>query len=207
MITEQFSSNHFNNKDTDAAIHEKQDFNDLLNDFFYSSPWEDLYAASPGICCTLQLRADPSDISCSVPEVGRCILQIIQDAFNSISNQGKIRISTHNQYIDNSYTNGCNVQPGEYVIFNVEAAGLGSNQNDTNGDFLIQDDTCRANKHNDSYELLWSTMARHNGAIFVSNSSQGHCLQLFFPLFQQSETFRSRHSFSLINAIRDELHV
>jgi len=207
MITEKYSSYHFNDKNTNAVIHETQDLNNLLNDFFVSSPWEKLYSASPGIYCTLQLRADPSDVSCSVPEIEHCILQIIRDAFNSISSQGKIRISTHNQHIDDSYKSSSNVHPGEYVVFNVEVAGLGTNpENDYSG-FLIKDDARTANNHNDSYELLWTTMIKHNGAVFVSNSSHGHCLQLFFPLFQQAETFRSRHSFSLINAIRDELHV
>lgn len=166
-----------------ASIRETHQLNTLINEHINSLECENQINLHSSISYEYHLTAIDSTIVCSPVHVKKCLMNLMINASEAITDAGTIVISTRNQLVDEA-DHEDTIDAGNYVVLSVEDTGSGIDQNDLEHIFepFYTKKVMGRSGTGLGLAVVWNTMEDHDGKVFVESSDQGTRFELFFPI-------------------------
>ncbi len=112
-----------------VAVSEVLNLNHVISEYIKSPEFKELKTFNPGVQIQTHLEPNLFNVMGSPIHLSKTIMNLISNAVEATANQGKIIITTKNQYIDRAVRGYDDVVEGEYVVLSVADNGTGiSNQ-------------------------------------------------------------------------------
>jgi len=115
-------------------------------------------------------------------------MNLVSNAAEAITGQGKIIISSENRYVDRPISHYENIKEGDYVVLTVSDTGMGISQEDIGRIFEPFYTKKKMGKSGTGLGMavVWGTVKDHNGYVDVQSSvGKGTTLTLYFPVTRQ----------------------
>lgn len=161
------------------------DMNELIREYLSSPEFEELKSHHPDITAELRLQDDLLGIRGSPVHLTKSLMNLITNAAEAIDGDGKITISTRNQYIDKVVTRDeLDLQLGEYIVVTVSDTGIGISPEDLKRIFepFFSRKVMGRSGTGLGMAVVWGTVKDHNGYIDVkSTEGEGTTFTLYFP--------------------------
>jgi len=113
----------------------------------------------------------------------------VENAYESITGDGVVSISTRNIYIDAEENSVQKLTTGNYLLLSVEDSGPGILEEDLLHIFepFYSKKIMGRSGTGLGLTVVWNTMEDHGGTVSVESSSKGTCFQLLFPVNVKKE--------------------
>ncbi len=171
-----------------AAVRKVANPNDLINEYLNSPEFLRLNEQHHGITCNRELDPALLNISCSPIHISKCVMNLVTNAMEAISENGCVTLTTKNKYIDKPLPENQHLPKGEYIIISVSDSGVGISDKDI--DHIFEPFYSRKVMGRSGTGLglavVWNTMKDHLGTVGVLSSSKGTTFELYFPATQES---------------------
>ncbi|RJX35104.1 MAG: PAS domain S-box protein [Desulfurivibrio sp.] len=183
-----------------VSVTETINLNVLVNEFLQSPEFQGLQARHEQVRLTLQLDEDLLNIAGSPVHLTKTIMNLVANAFESMSAGGEIRIITANRYVDQPVRGYDDVQEGDYVTLTVSDTGHGISPEDRKRIFepFYTKKVMGRSGTGLGLAVVWGTVKDHRGYIDV-RSSQGHGASfiLYFPVSREPLTGKVEQLFAI----------
>ena len=129
----------------------------------------------------MNISGSPSDLS-------KIIMNLLINAYEASTGQGKILVRTCNEYIDTHKTGMTDVPEGEYVHLRVQDNGIGIDAEHLPRIFepFFSSKKLGSSGTGLGLAVVWGTVKDHNGIIDVKSSKdQGTTFDIYFPVCRQ----------------------
>lgn len=166
-----------------AAVREPENLNTLIESYFESPEYKQLFSHHEGVVCERELAPDLLNISCSAVHIRKCIMNLVANAMESLGNTGVVKVSTCNVYVDKPVARKQYMEKGEYVKVIIADTGKGISANDLNHifePFYTKKDMGRSGTGL-GLTVVWNSVQDHGGVITVESDSEGTSFSLYFP--------------------------
>ncbi len=180
-----------------AASREICNPNSLIAEYLNSPECQKLQSLHTNVTCTSELEPDLLNISCSPVHIKKCIMNLMLNAAEAISEDGSIIINTENQYVDKPIAENCYMEKGEYVVLSFMDTGSGISEEDINRIFepFYTKKVLGRSGTGLGLAVVWNTVQDHGGGITVESDERGTTFKLYFPatredLSEQIKIFR-----------------
>lgn len=176
-----------------ASVREVHDLNVLIGEYMESPECKELRSLYPAITYEKQLTAPHSLVSCSSVHIKKCLMNLVMNGAEAMTDGGTITISTRNKSMEPTAASGQHCGGDECVVITVEDNGPGISENDISHIFEPFYTRKKMGRSGTGLGLavVWNTMADHDGKVSVKSSGQGTCFQLYFPVSQDAKDFVS----------------
>ena len=166
-----------------AATRSIHDLNSLIEEYLDSPEFYSLKRHYPNITYQQHYHAKQKFISCSSVHVKKCLMNLVTNAAEAISDSGTIIITVENQCIDNRNRTSHDLTNGNYVVLTVQDTGLGIPEKDLEHIFEPFYTRKVMGKSGTGLGLavVWNTMQDHGGQVHVKSDTTGTSFQLYFP--------------------------
>ena len=166
-----------------ASIRENHDLNTLVRKYLDSPEYQNLRTLHPNTTCRHQLNSTKSIISCSPVHVQKCLMNLVTNGCEAITDTGTVTVSTSNQHVDAKAAGKNDMEAGKYVVLTVEDTGTGIAAKDLEHIFEPFYTKKNMGKSGSGLGLavVWNTMEDHKGKVFVESGEKGTCFYLYFP--------------------------
>ncbi|MBU1232590.1 MAG: response regulator [Proteobacteria bacterium] len=170
-----------------ASTREPHDINILIEEYLNSPECKKLKSLYTGVECVQQIDAEHSIIDCSPMHIKKTIMNLTTNAAEAVGEKGSILISTCNQFVNKLESDELHIDPGDYVVLNVQDNGPGIAARDLEHIFepFYTRKVMGRSGTGIGLAVVWNTVQDHNGKIFVESSEQGTCFRLYFPVIQK----------------------
>ena len=167
-----------------ATTREDHDLNTIITEYLKSPECKKLEVFHPNVIFQDRLNARQAYIYCSPVHIKKCLMNLLTNAAEAISDNGTIHISTSNQYLDTQIAAEHNLKTGDYIVLNVTDTGTGISENELEHIFEPFYTRKKMGKSGTGLGLtvVWNTVQEHEGSISVESTDAGTCFQLYFPL-------------------------
>jgi CheY-like chemotaxis protein len=135
-----------------------------------------------------ELAEDLLFISGSPIHLSKIIMNLCSNAVEAIPDDGEIRISTKNQYLDMPIRGYTHIEEGDYVTVTVSDNGTGINPKDIDRIFepFYSRKVLGKSGTGLGMAVVWGTMNDHHGYISVeSKEGEGTTFTLYFPVSRE----------------------
>lgn len=158
--------------------------NTLVRDYLASPEYLALAARHPQIECATRLDPNLPPILCSPVHIGKCIMNLVSNAMESIEGPGHVIIATAREMVAEPAARQNNVSPGEYVVLSVSDSGKGIKEQDLEHIFepFYSKKVMGVSGTGLGLAVVWNSVADHGGMIRVDSSSRGTTFYLSFPV-------------------------
>ncbi len=166
-----------------AAAKEPVNLNTMIENYLDSPECRKIKALHPNVRCETRLAPDLFNISCSSIHIKKCIMNLLNNAAEAISGDGRVVIATRNQYIDKPLPGNQYMERGEYVVLSISDTGSGIPQKDIDRIFEPFYTKKIMGKSGTGLGLtvVWNTVQDHDGGVRVISSKRGTTFELYFP--------------------------
>ena len=167
-----------------ASSKKTANLNDFVRDYLNSPEFNQLASRYSHVHVTSRLSPDLMNIRCSAIHIRKVLMNLITNAVEAIDDEGKIRITTCNQYIDRS-AEGCQtVAEGEYAVLKVQDNGPGITTMDLEHIFepFYTKKVMGRSGTGLGLSVVWNTIQDHGGSITVDSNKKGTTFTLYFPI-------------------------
>jgi PAS domain S-box-containing protein len=170
-----------------ASTRETANLNDLILEYLASPEHCEIHSSHTHIVCRKDLDPNLANISCSAIHVKKCLLNLMMNAMEAITDTGSITISTRNQNIQGTFSKRAGLPPGDYVVLSLSDTGHGIKQEDIDHIFepFYTKKVMGKSGTGLGLAVVWSSMQDHGGNITVESSENGTAFHLFFPATYQ----------------------
>ncbi|MCI5222354.1 MAG: hybrid sensor histidine kinase/response regulator [Candidatus Electrothrix sp. AR4] len=167
-----------------AIAKEVQNLNVLIQEYMSTPEYKKLKSLYPDISYKNQLEATQANIFCSPIHVKKCLMNLITNAAEAITDKGTIVISTQNEDIDALTEKEQEITPGEYIVLSVKDTGSGISSTDLKHIFepFYTKKVMGRSGTGLGLTVVWNTIKDHESNILVTSGKTGTCFQLYFPL-------------------------
>jgi PAS domain S-box-containing protein len=180
-----------------AIAKEVQNLHVLIQEYLSSPEYKKLRSLYPGISYQNQLEATRADILCSPIHVKKCLMNLITNAAESITDKGVIVISSHNEHIDDDVAEKeKEIKAGEYIVIRVQDTGSGISETDLKHIFepFYTKKVMGRSGTGLGLTVVWNTIKDHDSKILVTSDKAGTCFQLYFPLSEKKAVVGDKNS-------------
>jgi len=182
-----------------VSVREVVNANEILSDLLKSPEFDQLKWNNPEVEVEVVLETDLLNILGSPVHLSKAVMNLVLNAVESMSEGGKLALSTENRYLDRPIQGYDDVEEGDYVAVNVADTGTGISPEDIERIFEPFYTKKRMGRSGTGLGMtvVWGTMKDHNGYIDVqSKVGEGAILTLYFPATQQKAS-RNRSGLSI----------
>ncbi len=171
-----------------ASTRESHSLNTLIREYLNSPECVKLKSHHPQVAWQDQLTTAQATISCSAVHVKKCLMNLVTNAAEAVSDNGTVMISTSNQDID--ITAAGELNKGAYVVVSVQDTGPGIAKEDLEHIFepFYTKKVMGKSGTGLGLTVVWNTMEDHDGKVTVESNEKGTCFRLYFPLRAEIET-------------------
>ncbi len=169
-----------------ASTREDHDLNVIIKEHLNSPECKKLNVMHPTVKIEYQLTVGKSCISCSSVHIKKCLMNLITNAAEAITDSGTINITTSNYSFDIQAAAEHNLKAGDYIVLKVIDNGTGISKKDL--DHIFEPFYTRKEMGNSGTGLglmvVFNTVEEHGGRISVESTDEGTCFELYFPLVE-----------------------
>jgi signal transduction histidine kinase len=176
-----------------ASTRELHNLNSLAQEYLNSPEYTALKSLYPQITCQHQLTAAHNSIICSSVHVKKCLMNLVTNASEAVEADGTIIVSTENKTLGDDTAARYHIEPGEYVLLNVDDDGPGITDKDLEHIFepFYTKKVMGRSGTGLGLTVVWNTMEDHDGIVLVKSSDEGTCFQLFFPVSKEKKAVQT----------------
>jgi len=123
-------------------------------------------------------------------------MNLLNNAYEAISSNGVITISTSKKYIDKPLKNYNYISNGYYAVLTVKDNGVGILEEDIDRIFepFYTKKFLGRSGTGLGLSIVWNTVKDHNGYIDVSTGHSGTMFNLYFPVTEKSDNTETSES-------------
>ena len=168
-----------------VAITEVVNLNDIVSDFLGTPEYDKLKAFHPDVEFKINFASDLLNILGSPVHLAKTVMNLVSNAAEAMPSDGKILISTENQYIDRPIRGYEDVQEGDYVLLSIVDSGIGISPDDLPRIFepFYTKKVMGRSGTGLGMAVIWGTVKDHNGYIDVQSTvGKGTRCDLYFPV-------------------------
>lgn len=166
------------------ATQEIVNINEIISGYLKSPEYEKLISFHPVVKIEIDIDEGLLNTPGSCVHLSKAFMNLVSNAVEAIRDEGEIRISTKNEYIDRPISGYDSVEEGEYVTLTVCDNGIGISPQDIERIFepFYTKKMMGRSGTGLGMSLVWSTVKDHNGYIDVqSTQGKGTTIKLYFP--------------------------
>ena len=165
-----------------ASTREVHDLNTLVLEYLNSLECAKVNSLSPSVSIEHRLNGEPLNISCSDVHIKKCVMNLVTNGIEAITDSGTVLISTHT-HTEKSTENEKGLKPGQYAVLDIQDSGPGIIQEDLEHIFepFYSKKAMARSGTGLGLTVVWNTVQDHDGKIFIDSSSDGTTFQLYFP--------------------------
>jgi PAS domain S-box-containing protein len=166
---------------------EVYNLNTLVSGYINSVECRELYSRYPKISISSNMDPDILNTSCSIVHVTKSIMNLVNNAAESIEGNGNIRIETGNCLIEAPIHGYEIIEAGEYVILRVADDGRGISARDMPCIFdpFYSKKVLGRSGTGLGLAVVWNTVHDHGGYLDVQSNMEGTTFTLYFPVTKQ----------------------
>jgi PAS domain S-box-containing protein len=168
-----------------VSVTEVINLNAIIREFMQSLEFQSLQALHEHVRVELQLEEELLNISGSPVHLTKTVMNLVANAFESMSGSGELRITTENRYVDKPIQGYDEVQEGDYVMLTVSDTGHGITPEDRQRIFepFYTKKVMGRSGTGLGLAVVWGTVKDHHGYIDVRSSrDKGADFILYFPV-------------------------
>lgn len=166
-----------------ASTREHHELNTLIVEYLNSLECGKLKSLHPQVLISHELHAAESSIFCSQVHIKKCIMNLVTNAVEAITNSGTVTLATYKRFIDEQSGIAKGLKSGEYLVLSVRDSGPGISKQDI--DHIFEPFYSKKNMARSGTGLgltvVWNTVQDHKGQIFVDSNGSGTNFELYFP--------------------------
>lgn len=158
--------------------------NNVITEYLGSPEFNNLALDFPDVKIEMNLAADLQNISGSIIHLRKAIMNLVSNAAEAQPFGGRIMLSTCNCSLTKLLKGYEDIDPGEYVVFQIEDHGQGINKNDLKKIFEPFYSTKLTGRSGAGLGMavVWGAVQDHHGYIDIQTSEgQGAKFELYFP--------------------------
>ncbi len=167
-----------------VSVSEIVDLNQVIHDHLKSPEYQNLLTYHPGITIELGLAADLLNISGSPVHLAKTVMNLISNAAEATMNEGIIRITTENRYIDTPIKGYDDIEGGDYVVLQMADRGIGISDEDISRIFepFYTKKVMGRSGTGLGMAVVWGTVKDHCGYIDIQSiPGQGTTVTIYLP--------------------------
>ena len=173
-----------------ASTRETHDINSLIREYLGSPEHKKLKNRYPNVKYKNNSSTLQPHITCSPVHIKKCLMNLVANAAEAISDEGLVTITTENRYINDVVGDQHNISSGEFVVLSIHDNGHGISEEDLKNifePFYTQKIMGRGGTGL-GLTVVWNTMENHDGRVIVTSDEHGTCFKLFFPVSEKTDT-------------------
>lgn len=157
--------------------------NTLIENHLGSMEHQTIASQFPEVKLETHFANDLLNISCSDIHLSKVLMNLINNAFEAIDQNGTIVLSTTNKVLDTPFKEYEYINSGEYVVLTISDNGAGIPEHALTKIFEPFYSKKKMGRSGTGLGLaiVWSTVHDHNGYITVHSNDKGTTFELFFP--------------------------
>ncbi len=167
-----------------VAATEVVNLNDVVAEYLKSPEFEKLQSYHPEVQVKSHLEKGILDILGSAIHLSKTVMNLVTNAAEAISEEGKILVSTENRYIDRPIKGYDNVKEGDYVVLTISDTGSGISPDDIGKIFEPFYTRKKMGRSGTGLGMavVWGTVKDHGAYIDTrSTEGEGTTFTLYFP--------------------------
>ncbi len=160
------------------------DLRRLITDYLAGPEHQKMLGYHPGVQVETRLDADAVKIKGSPVHLEKTLMNLVYNAAEAMTDNGKITISLSSCYIDGPMRGYSSIKAGDYVLLTVADTGIGIAADDLSRIFEPFYTKKKMGRSGTGLGMtvVWGTIKDHNGYIDVkSRHGQGTTFYLYFP--------------------------
>ena len=172
-----------------SAEMEILNLNSIIERYSIADDFKKIKTTYPKVKIEIVTEPELLNIKGSYLHIEKTIMNLVLHAMEEVCEQsdGRVCITTTNNYIDPSLSRYEDVSLGEYVILRVADNSSGIEKHHIKNIFNPFFTKKKMGKSGTGIGLTvaWNAVQDHNGYIFVNSSSKGTCFEVLFPAIRQ----------------------
>ncbi len=177
-----------------ASTREVHNLNSLIQEYLQSLEFKKLESLYPKITWQHKLESIQPNILCSPVHIKKCLMNLVTNAAEAISENGVVVVSTHNRCIEEGAVTESNMVAGEYIELDVRDTGPGIQGSDLEHifePFYTKKEMGRSGTGL-GLTVVWNTAQDHDGKVFVESNDKGTCFQIYLPVCKISKSKQTK---------------
>ncbi|HVN71670.1 MAG TPA: response regulator [Desulfomonilia bacterium] len=167
-----------------VSVSEVVNLNQIIIEYLNSLEHERIMTTNPCVDVETSLEADLMNIVGSPVHLFKSIMNLVANAVESMSREGKITITTSSRYIDKPLQGYDAIEKGDYVTLAISDTGTGMTEKDRQRifePFYTKKAMCRSGTGL-AMAVVWGAVKDHHGYLEVqSEPGMGSTFTLYFP--------------------------
>ena len=161
--------------------------NRLIQDYLDSPEFNKLRQYHAAVKIETILDHKLFNINGSQAHIRKVIMNLVSNAAEAIDDDGLIRISTQNRYVDKPFRGFDSFNEGEYVVLSVSDNGTGISRNDLDRIFepFYSKKVMGRSGTGLGLAVVWNVVQDHNGYIDLKSENDNTTFDLYFPVTRQ----------------------
>lgn len=157
--------------------------NDLIKNHLASVEQQTITSQFKEVIIETQLADDLLNFNCSEIHIGKSVMNLVNNALESIEKNGTITISTSNRLLETPLDAYEHINAGEYVVLTISDNGTGIPEHALSKIFEPFYSKKEIGKSGTGLGLaiVWSTVHDHHGYVNLQSDGQKTTFELFFP--------------------------
>ena len=168
-----------------VAIEKKPlNLNNVIAAYIESAEHKKLLQYHPMVTVGVDLDPQLLNIKGSGIHIGKAVMNLVSNASEAITGNGKVSLSTSNRYIDQPLKGYEDVIIGEYVVLIVADSGPGISPDDLSRIFepFYTKKVMGRSGTGLGLAVVWNVIQDHKGYIDITTNENGTTFELFFPI-------------------------
>ncbi|HOI72636.1 MAG TPA: PAS domain S-box protein [Syntrophales bacterium] len=164
------------------------DLGGIISDYLGTLEFRELRDRHPQVAFAAELESCLLNIKGSPVHLGKTVMNLVSNAFESIAGRGEVTIRTKNRYLDQPIRGYDDVQEGDYVVLTVSDTGGGISEEDLGKIFepFYTKKVMGRSGTGLGLAVVWGTVKDHSGYIDVQSAEgEGSTFTLFFPVTRE----------------------
>jgi PAS domain S-box-containing protein len=176
-----------------AVPKESLNLNEVIKGYLSSPEFKKLIQYHEGIIIRKNLDKNLLNIKGSGLHIRKAVMNLVSNASEAISHQGKIIVSSVNRYIDRPLKGYEEVNMGEYAVLTVQDNGPGIASDDLKRIFepFFTKKMMGRSGTGLGLTLVWNVMQDHEGYIDVTSNMHGTRFELYFPVTRDAVVLKN----------------
>lgn len=166
-----------------SSARENNNLNAIVGEYFESPEFHTLARLHGHVSFRTELEPHLLNINCSPIHIKKCVMNLVTNAAEAITERGEIVVSTRNHYCDTFLPGYPEMRQGEYAVLSVADNGTGIPEESLDRIFepFYSRKVVGRSGTGLGLAVAWNTVQDHQGGITVKSGGGGTTFELYFP--------------------------